>query len=172
MSSEYISYFDSVGKRLESDGFKVENKVAIGNMVVDLIGRKDVLYPTSRTLVASLTFLEKGDLNTMTPHMSAVTEQAKKYQHSDVETRLGKSHRRVFLSVFPAVASPIFDEEAKERIQSTTGVEIAYRKATMQHPVLAELQTHQIFHYTNREFVWYNELRMARNFANKHFKFE
>jgi len=164
VSSAYGSYFDLVKSRLESSGFKTEAKANVGDMVVDLIGHKESTFPSSRAWFVSLNYLDKVDTAKLEPYFNAVRHKA-----DELSARY-----RLAISL-PVAASSEFDEALKERVQTTklyAQPRLVVGISIQAHPVLADLKTRQIYHYTKMEFVGYAELRKARNFAEEHFKFQ
>ena len=162
MGAEYGAYLESVRRRLDSDKFVMESGIKVGNLTIDLMGHKDSL---TTTRAFSLSFLQDAEPDSIRECFREAGDSVERFR--------GRKGNFIF---FPVLTSPTFGAQEKRLVQSRKGIHFSgfgtrWQKETVVHPVLAELQSQQIFHFSKLTFVYLVDVWRLRRFASKHFSF-
>ena len=149
---DYKGYGELVKYRLEADGFEVKGLHQVDRYAVDLFAFKHFQLPGA-------------NVSCWLAHLDNVDLQAAK-NFSGTMFKLAKWSVRGYVVAIPALASSDFDEETKEYARAYKGFHTAHG---VEHPVLVELKTRQIFHYDKKPaFFGRIPYGLAIDFTTKH----
>lgn len=131
--SEYDDYRERIKHKLGTEGFELQGPQEVGGYSIDLFAFKHFAVQGAN-LSCWLVKSDKTDLQTVKTFSEAMFG-------------LASRSLRGYVVALSVIASHDFDAESKEFVRGYKGF---HWPRGMDHPVLAELSTRQIYHYDKK----------------------